>query len=50
VTGEGCEREEVGRERPYLLLEQPIQLGKKSSKADKLLGSQVLIQVLNRNS
>lgn len=40
VEGCGCE---VGTERPYLLLEQPVRLGKKSSKADKLLGSQVFI-------
>lgn len=50
MTVEGCECEEAGRERLYLLLEQLIWLGEKSSKADKLLGSQVLIQVLNRNS
>lgn len=50
MTVEGCECEEAGRERLYLLLEQLIRLGEKSSKADKLLGLQVLIQVLNRNS
>lgn len=53
----GCSRarrriraREVCRERSQLLLEQLIQLGKKYSQADKLLGSQVLIWVLNRNS